>query len=222
MASDDRGVLDEQIAYYRARAAEYDATSTPEGDPFASTFEHVLRTLDEFAPRGRVLELAAGTGQWTAALARHAHALTATDASPEMLEINAAKVGGPSVSYRLLDAFDLAPDPTWDVVFFGFFLSHVPMARFDRFWKGIRGLLAPRGRVIFVDEAAHPDRKEEWEDARHDTVWRTLQDGTRHRAVKVLWQPRELERRLDRIGWDASVTEAEPFFYLGLATPRAG
>lgn len=220
MASDDREVLDEQIAYYRARAAEYDATSTPEGDPFASIFKQVRRTLDDIAPSGRILELAAGTGQWTAALARHADALTATDASPEMLEINAAKVREPRVSYRLLNAFELAPDPTWNMVFFGFFLSHVPMTRFDRFWDGVRGLLAPGGRVVFVDEAANPGRNEEWADRERDIVWRTLSDGTRHRAIKVLWKPAELERRLDRIGWDVSVTGAEPFFYRGLARPR--
>ena len=31
----DRRLIDEQIAYYRARAAEYDATSQPPGDPLA-------------------------------------------------------------------------------------------------------------------------------------------------------------------------------------------
>jgi hypothetical protein len=29
----------------------------------------------------------------------------------------------------------LAPDRRYDVVFFGFWLSHVPLERFDAFWS---------------------------------------------------------------------------------------
>lgn len=219
--ADDRRLLDEQIAYYRARASEYDATSTPDGDPFASIFEPIRMALNELTPSGRVLELAAGTGQWTATLARHAAELTVTDASPEMLAINAGKLDDPGITYRVLDAFALEPDPTWDVVFFGFFLSHVPRTRFESFWDGVRGLLAPGGSVLFVDEAAAPGRAEEWADGERDVVWRTLTDGTRHRAVKVLWRPSDLQRRLGELGWDASIAAAEPFFFRGTAMPRS-
>jgi hypothetical protein len=38
---DDRDLLDEQIEYYRRRAAEYDLTSSPPGDPHAT---HADRT----------------------------------------------------------------------------------------------------------------------------------------------------------------------------------
>ena len=68
MAS-DRELLDEQVAYYRARAREYDATTTPDGDPFAAHGIAVQEALRAFEPRGRVLEIAAGTGQWTGILA---------------------------------------------------------------------------------------------------------------------------------------------------------
>ncbi len=48
---------------------------------------------------------------------------------------------------------------------------------------------------------------------------RTLVDGTPHRAVKVLWEPDALARRLAEIGWDASVTREGPFYW-GLASRR--
>lgn len=211
----DRRVLEAQVAYYRARAAEYDVTSTPDGDPPDPTFDAVRRALREFEPRGRVLELAAGTGQWTGLLAEYADALTATDTSPEMLEINAAKVDDPRITYRVADAFALDATHAWDVVFFGFFLSHVPRDRFDDFWSGVAGLLAPGGRVFFVDEADSLERREEWADRPRDVVWRTLLDGSRHQAVKVLWHPEELEARLRALAWSVSVRAAEPFFYHG-------
>jgi SAM-dependent methyltransferase len=126
MATDDRELLDEQIRYYRARASEYDATSpTPEDDRFAADADRIRNALRALEPRGRVLELAAGTGQWTGLLAEYADELIATDASPEMLELNAAKVKDPSIHYRVADAFALPGTHDHDVVFFGFFLSHV-------------------------------------------------------------------------------------------------
>ena len=66
MTDSERELIEEQIAYYRARAAEYDATSpSPEGDPFVDGATATRDALRAFAPRGRVIELAAGTGQWT-------------------------------------------------------------------------------------------------------------------------------------------------------------
>src|SRR5919202_6986993 len=78
-------VLQEQIAYYRARAHEYDAAVPPEPPPG-------LNLLQEMGPFEHVLELACGTGIWTQALLSIGREITAVDAAPEMLEINARKV----------------------------------------------------------------------------------------------------------------------------------
>ena len=68
MASDDQKLLVDQIRYYRARAAEYDATSTPEGNPFAQHGDATRSALRAFEPRGRVLERrpgrASGPASW--------------------------------------------------------------------------------------------------------------------------------------------------------------
>ena len=213
----DRNLLDEQIAYYRARAAEYDATSTPEGDPFAAHGDATRAALRAFEPRGRVLELAAGTGQWTGILAEYADQLTVTDASPEMLELNRARVGDPGVAYRVADAFALEFTHDHDVVFLGFFLSHVPLSRFSAFWGVVEGLLAPAGRVFFVDEGEHGLWEEDWIDRERGIVRRPLSDGSVHRAVKVLWRPGDLRGRLAELGWVASVTAEGPFYW-GTAT----
>jgi SAM-dependent methyltransferase len=215
-----RELIDEQIAYYRARAAEYDATSTPEGDAFAVETQRIRDALDAFGPRGRVLELAAGTGQWTGLLAEHADELLVTDASPEMLELNRARVGErPNVRYHLADALSLQASRTYDVVFFGFFLSHVPKASFERFWAGLAVLLAPGGRVLFVDEGHHDLWEEAWVDRDAGIVSRPLTDGSVHRAVKVLWRPEQLAQRLRELGWNPSV-KAEGPFYWGTAIHR--
>jgi ubiquinone/menaquinone biosynthesis C-methylase UbiE len=213
MAS-DRELLDEQIAYYRARAGEYDATSTVADDPFADATGRIRSAIDTLAPGGRVLELAAGTGQWSGQLAAHASELIVTDSSPEMLDLNRARTGQPSnVRYEVADAFAVEPSHSTDVVFFGFFLSHVPASRFEAFWSLLEGVLAPGGRVVFVDEADHGLWEEDWIDRDAGLVQRRLNDGTRHRAVKVLWHPGDLERKLRELGWDASVQLESPFYW---------
>ena len=213
----DHDLLDEQISYYRARASEYDTTTTPTGDPFAPHGDATRTALRAFEPAGEVLELAAGTGQWTPILAEYATSLTAVDASQEMLDINRAKLADAAVQYLVADLFAWEPPRAYDVVFFGFFLSHVPLSHFETFWSLVARSLRADGRVFFVDEADHGIWNEERIDRDRSIVQRTLTDGSQHRAVKVLWRPADLRGRLAELGWDASVHTEGPFYW-GTAT----
>ena len=206
-------LIQDQIEYYHRRANEYDRTSTPVGDPFDADAERIRSQLRAFRPGGRVLELACGTGQWTGILAEYADELTALDASPEMLRLNAAKIRDPRVRYVAADLFGFQPDGRYDVVFFGFWLSHVPPARFAAFWELVRSFLAPDGRVFFVDEAAHGLWDEDWVDRAGAVVRRRLLDGSLHHVVKALWTPSELEERLTTLGWAVLVEAAGPFYW---------
>ena len=71
--SDADELLTEQLSYYRAIAGEYgDYMATQRG-------RELIEALDQFAPTGRVLELACGPGLWTTHLLRHATTLAAVD-----------------------------------------------------------------------------------------------------------------------------------------------
>ncbi len=201
-------LLAEQIAYYRARAPEYSDGVIP-GAIGGGELE---AALDAFRPAGDVLELACGPGTWTAQLLEHADSLTAVDASPEMIALAAEKVGGRARFIRA-DLFDWKPDRRYDVVFFGFWLSHVPLERFESFWSLVADALAPGGRVFFADDAYRTE-EELIEGVSSSTIQRRLNDGTAHRAVKVPHEPADLERRLDRLGWRITVTPTSgPFFW---------
>jgi trans-aconitate methyltransferase len=206
---DQEQLLGEQIAYYRARAAEYFEGVIPG----AVGGTEIEAALDEFRPTGDVLELACGPGTWTAQLARHASSLTAVDASPEMIVIAASAVD-PGVRFIEADLFKWRPDRRYDVVFFGFWLSHVPLERFESFWSLVDDALLPDGRVFFADDGYRtPD--ELIEGASSSTIRRRLSDGTPHRAVKVPHEPAELEQRLASLGWRISVTRTSGPFYWG-------
>jgi demethylmenaquinone methyltransferase/2-methoxy-6-polyprenyl-1,4-benzoquinol methylase len=201
-------LLGEQIAYYRALAPDYldQVLDLPGGD-----FTDVLAA---FAPTGSVLELACGPGMWTSQLLRYASDVTAVDASPEMLAIAKARVGEERVRFVQADLFSWRPDRRYDVVFFGFWLSHVPAGQFESFWSMVADCLKPGGRVFFADDA-YRTPAELVEGASSSTIRRQLPDGAAYRLVKVPHQPEELERRLRQLGWDIKVTATAGPFYWG-------
>jgi demethylmenaquinone methyltransferase/2-methoxy-6-polyprenyl-1,4-benzoquinol methylase len=158
-------LISEQVDYYRARAPEYDQWWLREGTydlgpefnaRWAEEVAVVEQLVADFAPRGDVLELAAGTGLWSQKLVQHASTLTCVDASPETLAINRSRTASSDtpVAYVEADLFSWWPTRRYDVVFFSFWLSHVPPARFDWFWSMVDAALAPGGRVLFLDNAA--------------------------------------------------------------------
>ncbi|MCO6007103.1 class I SAM-dependent methyltransferase [Actinoallomurus purpureus] len=201
-------LLDEQVVYYRAVAPEYEKHFLP----FSGGSE-LSEALDAFRPTGSVLELACGPGTWTAQLLRHAVDVTAVDASPEMLAIASARVGVERVRFVTADLFRWQPDRRYDVVFFGFWLSHVPPERFASFWSLVADCLKPDGRVFFVDDG-YRTADELIEGERSATIERRLTDGTAYRIVKVPHRPADLERQLDRIGWRIKVHPTSgPFFW---------
>jgi demethylmenaquinone methyltransferase/2-methoxy-6-polyprenyl-1,4-benzoquinol methylase len=224
-----RQLLDEQIAYYRARAHEYDEWffrrgRYDRGDEFRLAWEAEIAVaeaaLRELRPFGRVLELACGTGLWTRRLAESAESVTAVDASAEVIELNRARVGGSAVRYLQADLFEWRPSERYDLVFFGFWLSHVPPPQLEAFWSLVRACLAPGGTVFFVDNKRnftsldHQQFRAEDEDY---VVERELNDRRRFRIVKVFHEPAALEAKLGELGWQANVRATGEFFLYGCA-----
>jgi demethylmenaquinone methyltransferase/2-methoxy-6-polyprenyl-1,4-benzoquinol methylase len=212
-ADDLDRLLAEQISYYRARAPEYEAGALemPGGDELDAA-------LDAFRPTGEVLELACGPGGWTQQLLRYADRITAVDSSPEMLALAASRIKHDQrVRFVQADLFSWGPDSAYDVVFFGFWISHVPLERFDAFWSMVAECLRPNGRVFFIDDAyTTPDERIEREAP--STIRRRLEDGTSFRAFKVPHTPAALERRLSGLGWEVQVHKTAGPFYWGTAS----
>ena len=232
-AGEEQRVIAEQMAYYRARAPEYDDWFFRRGDydhgadwnrRWRAEVDELRQVLDAARPAGRVLELACGTGLWTQRLAPCAAELTCIDASPEVIALNRKRVGAEHVEYVCADLFEWRPARRYDFVFFGFWLSHVPAGAFIPFWSMVAQALAPGGRVFFVDSRNHPAGREggyaDWAPAAPPSrSRRRLRDGREFEIVKIFHRPDDLEAQLRTLGWRAVVRGTSTFFLHGVATP---
>lgn len=225
--------LSEQLEYYRARAREYDQwwfrkgrydRGLEDNAQWFSDSADVASALEAFRPSGRVLELACGTGIWSERLLPFASSLVVIDGSNEMLELTKHRLRSTSVQYLQADLFEWEPTETFDVVFFSFWLSHVPPARFTEFWTLIRRCLAPQGRVFFVDSRHEPtstavDHRLPGSEA--VTLRRRLDDGREFQIYKIFYAASELETRLAALGWRVEIRKTERYFIYGRGCPES-
>jgi hypothetical protein len=106
------------------------------------------------------------------------------------------------------DVFAWEPPRRYDTVFFAFWLTHVPPARFAGFWSMVGRALAPGGRVCFLDDSGQGRAGERFVSGQATpAVWRRLRDGSEHRVVKVYYSPAELAARPAELGWSAEIRE---------------
>ena len=210
-------LLREQKRYYAERAPEYDDwwyrrgryTREPDYERrWLVDVAELEQRLQAFAPRGDVLELAAGTGIWTRRLVPVADRVVAVDANPETLARNT-----PAADLVVADVLELQPPQEFDLVFFSFWLSHVPEERFDEFWTLVRSALRPDGRVFLIDSGP-PEIGGDGE-----LQVRQLADGREFTIVKRYWRPDELQERVSGLGFelDLGLTGSGLFLYGGSA-----
>ncbi|MET7424946.1 class I SAM-dependent methyltransferase [Dactylosporangium sp. NPDC005555] len=209
-------LLDGQLRYYRARAPEYDEVYAER------SFRSLTGLVDDLPVGGDVLELACGTGQWTVRLARagRSRSLTAVDGAPEMLGIARGRLEaeGLTATFEEADLFTWRPSRRYDTVFFAFWLSHVPPARFAAFWAMLADAVAGGGRVVFVDTDAGERASERAAPGGRDTVLRRLRDGSEHEVVKLFHDAAGLAAELAKLGWTAQVDPTGEGFIKGVAT----
>jgi 2-polyprenyl-3-methyl-5-hydroxy-6-metoxy-1,4-benzoquinol methylase len=220
-------LIQQQIDYYKARASEYDEWFLRQGrydrgtelnQQWFQEVDQVREALNQFQPVGNVLELACGTGLWTQQLSSHARHITAIDAAEEALELNRARVHSSKVKYLQADIFSWQPTERYDMIFFSFWLSHVPSPYFNQFWQMLSRGLESNGRLFFVDSKYEPTstaRDHQLGDSRDSIVTRRLNDGREYQIVKIFYQREQLEKRLSQMGWDIKVQETPNYFLFG-------
>lgn len=218
----------EMLAYYEARAPEYDdwylrrgryARGPIHDAAWNAELDAAGRWLDSLPIHGEIVELAAGTGWWSPLLASKGE-LSLYDAAAAPLERARERL----VAHRLRAHLHLRdawaePDRAVDAVFTGFWLSHVPRERLDAFLGVVRRWLKPGSIFAFIDSRFDPQSSPADHPApTDDASVRRLDDGREFTIVKVYYEPADLEAALARAGFEAAlVTSTGRFFLTGVA-----
>ncbi|MEK7476136.1 MAG: class I SAM-dependent methyltransferase [Candidatus Coatesbacteria bacterium] len=225
-------LIEEQKAYYEARAGEYDEWWNrrrrydlgPDGNrAWGREAEAVVRMLDELPLGGEILEFAGGTGIWSTYLARRAKRVVVLDVSPAMTAIGRAKLDAAGlldrVEYRMIDLFAWKPSEQFDHAFAGFWVSHIPEDRLDAFFTKAAASLKPGGIFMILEGQTSRLRTAKQGTSRVDAdiEARTLNDGTTFHIVKREIDREDLIERLGRAGLQARVRQTAQQFQLAIA-----
>jgi demethylmenaquinone methyltransferase/2-methoxy-6-polyprenyl-1,4-benzoquinol methylase len=224
--TDDPGHASEMLAYYEARALEYDDWYLRRGRysrgpihdaAWNAELDGAGSWLDGLPIHGQIVELAAGTGWWSPLLASKGE-LWLYDAAEAPLDRARDRL----LAHRLRahihvrDAW-AEPDRQVDALVCNFWLSHVLWDRTVEFLELARRWLKPGGVLAFIDSLADPQSgAADNPPPVGDLAVRRLDDGREFTIVKVHRTPGELESALREAGFDAPhVTTTGRFFVLG-------
>ncbi|HEY0442684.1 MAG TPA: class I SAM-dependent methyltransferase [Candidatus Limnocylindrales bacterium] len=219
----------ELLAYYDARAPEYDDWYLRRG-PYShgpihdaawdAELDMAGRWLDGLPIRGEIVELAAGTGWWSPLLAEKGE-LSLYDVATAPLELARQRLvaHGLRAHLHVRDAW-AEPDRQVDAVFAGFWLSHITSDRLPDFLELARRWLKPGGTFAFVDSLRDPQSGSRDNRAPEGGIAkRRLADGREFEIVKVFHDPAQLGHALRGAGFTtAEVSTSGRFFVLGRAT----
>lgn len=217
-------VVQKQIAYYRARAQEYDEWFYRQGHydrgeelnhQWGQEAQIVRDQLLDSPKVSHIVEMAGGTGIWTQELVKISDNLTVLDASPEMIDINRAKVQSDKVTYQQADLFQWESKQQVDMVFFGFWLSHVPKEKLSPFLQMIHRILKPNGRLFFIDSQrvqTGTSTRQKIQTTNDDIQKRILNDGSEFDIVKIYYDPDTLTQTLNKHGFNVTVRATPTYF----------
>jgi len=142
-------------------AGRYDTFNALASMGIDRSWRRALVKASRLSSESRVLDLAAGTGDVSLAIANQAGPaeVVVTDFTPEMLEIAERKAGeyaGPSrLTFRLADAQDLPfEDETFDVVTVAFGVRNFPERECN--FAEVMRVLKPGGRYVILEFSRPP------------------------------------------------------------------
>jgi 2-polyprenyl-3-methyl-5-hydroxy-6-metoxy-1,4-benzoquinol methylase len=223
-------IIQQQIEYYRARAGEYDEWFYRQGrydrgEKLNARWLHevdILKSaLHKLGKFNNILELASGTGIWTQELLTIGDKITAIDASQEVIEINRYKLNSLKVEYCKVDLFAWEPNTEYDLVFFSFWLSHVPPELIDVFLQKVYKSVRVGGKVFIIDSRFEPTSTANNHTLKDDGnvyISRKLNDGQEYQIVKVFYQPEQLRWELTQAGFQPDVKVTDNYFIYATGT----
>jgi ubiquinone/menaquinone biosynthesis C-methylase UbiE len=203
------------LRYYDERAAEYEeayvlgtgTASIPDPDVFRREASVLAGIVERFA-RGRMVDLACGTGFWLPHYAARCSSITLIDQAPRMLDECRKRVGALDAEGRTeivhADVFEHPVRPhAWDSVLIGFLISHLTDREETQLFERVKRMLDTDGRFLILESAWSPERarfnqKIEWQERR-------VNDGTRFTVYKRYFDQKDVAEWAAKYGGTVSI-----------------
>lgn len=209
--ADDQTMM---VDYYRQRARQYDALYQ------TVAWRAELTALKDWLvvhANGRtILEVAAGTGYWTAVAAPVAHSITATDINAETLAIAAARNLGAHVTLVQADAWNLPDMTQWfELGMAHLWWSHLKKQDRGRFLSHFASRLQACATLLMIDQNYVPGfgvpiSRRDADGNTYQTRW--LDSGERFEVVKNYPDRAELEQSLGQACEDIGLLQLTYFW----------
>ena len=204
--------------YYSLRAREYEQIYLRSDPIRQKELSQIARELKKTVTDRVVLEVACGTGYWTAIAAQTAKKIVAIDTAKQMLDV-ACEKGLPEekVDFRLYDAYSLdAIGELFDAGIANFWLSHVPKARLTEFLSAFHKKMRNNARIFTADNVYVPGIGGELihKPNSADTFkLRRLQNGSKHEVLKNYYDEKQLREILSPYCVQLDLTFANCFWW---------
>jgi SAM-dependent methyltransferase len=206
-------------AYADRHAAEYEQIYHREDPVRQAELAAMSYIVTQAMAFRRVLEIACGTGYWTALLAPVAEHITGVDASEAMLAIARQKqLPADKIELRSGDAYALDEvEGDFDAALANFWLSHVPRSRLNSFLEGLHARLGSGAVVFMADNTYIPGIGGELlsKPGTNDTYKvRRLADGTQYDVLKNYFTRQELTDLFAPRARDLDIHMGECYWWL--------
>ena len=217
----DSDLRHNMLRYYDERASEYEeayvlGTGTASiADPEVFRREALLLTqmVEHFA-RGRLVDLACGTGYWLPYYVAGCSSVTLIDQAPRMLQECRKKIA----SLDALDRITIVQDDVlehsfrpraFDSALVGFLISHLTDEEEQQLFERLKTMLDTDGRFLILDSAWSPERARF--NRKMERQERRLNDGSRFEIYK-----RYIDRQ-DVVEWERKYGVATSIEHFGTA-----
>ncbi|MDY7574143.1 class I SAM-dependent methyltransferase [Actimicrobium sp. CCI2.3] len=202
--------------YYAKRADQHDNVyARPERQ---ADLPVVRDWLQQAVAGQRVLEIACGTGYWTAEAVKTAEHVLATDINADVIAIARARnLPADKVDFALADAFAIETDQPFTACLAGFWWSHVLREQQDSFMERLREQLGKDTLVVMMDNVYVEGISTSI--ARTDLLGNTFQirrlgSGERYEVVKNFPSDSGLRKRLSPHLKDIRIQRIEHYWML--------
>lgn len=210
--------------YYNRRATEYEDIYHRRDPIRQKELTEIENAMKAALTNRNVLEIACGTGFWTAMAADVAKHILAIDISEKMLAIAKAKsLPNKRVKFCTGDAYSLdSVRGTFNAGIANFWFSHVPKSRLNDFLHRFHEKLMSGAVVFMADNIYVPGIGGELitKSGCEDTFkLRELADGSEYEVIKNYYNANQLREILEPLSSELEISVGDCFWWLSYLVP---